>query len=196
MSDGENSADPRYRGRASCVASFQLRRVSGGFVSSRVRCHRSAGRMRVCQIRIGRFRQGSGMLYLRNQIRDLQTGLAHRNGYGCFACCDTGKGESSNLRQGYLIAGFLQGALFRAMVSFPQNESSVYPRYHHHLRRNQDFRKRFSFRAWAQLRRALQLLRDAHGVVQEAQRRDTRRYWRLALLQRREHLRNPKGEGM
>ena len=30
--DGENSADPRYRGRASCVASFQLRRVSGGFV--------------------------------------------------------------------------------------------------------------------------------------------------------------------
>lgn len=84
--DGENSADPRYRGCAPCVASFQLRRVSGGFVSSRVRCLRSAGRMRVCQIRIGRFRQGSGMLYLRNQIWDLQTGLAYRNGYGCFAC--------------------------------------------------------------------------------------------------------------
>lgn len=48
------------------------------------------------------------MLYLRNQIWDLQTGLAHRNGYGCSACCDTGKGESSNLRQEYFIAGFLQ----------------------------------------------------------------------------------------
>lgn len=141
MSDGENSADPRYRGCAPCVASNQLRRVSSRFVSARVRCLRSAGRMRVCQIRIGRFRQGSGMLYLRNQIWDLQTGLAHRNGYGCFACCDTGKGESSNLRQEYFIAGFLQGALFRAMVPLPQDESSVYARHRHYLCRNQDFRQ-------------------------------------------------------
>lgn len=63
MSDGENSADPRYRGCAPCVASNQLRRVSSRFVSERVRCLRSAGRMRVCQIRIGRFCPGAGMLY-------------------------------------------------------------------------------------------------------------------------------------
>lgn len=49
--------------------------------------------MRVCQIRIGRFRQGSGMLYLRNQIWDLQTGLAYRNGYVCFACRDSAKSK-------------------------------------------------------------------------------------------------------
>lgn len=67
---------------------------------------RSAGRMRVCQIRIGRFRQGSGMLYLRNQIWDLQTGLAYRNGYGCFACRDSAKSKRGNLRQEYFIAGF------------------------------------------------------------------------------------------
>lgn len=165
MSDGENSADPRYRGCAPCVASNQLRRVSSRFVSARVRCLRSAGRMRVCQIRIGRFRQGSGMLYLRNQIWDLQTGLAYRNGYGCSACCDTGKGESSNLRQEYFIAGFLQGALFRAMVPLPQDESSVYARCRHHLCGNQDFCERFSLGTRAQFRRALQLLCDAHRVI-------------------------------
>ena len=106
MSDGENSADPRYRGCAPCVASNQLRRVSSRFVSARVRCLRSAGRMRVCQIQICRFRQGSGMLYLRNQIWDLQTGLAYRNGYGCFAYRDSAKSKRGNLRQGYFVDRF------------------------------------------------------------------------------------------
>lgn len=165
MSDGENSADPRYRGCAPCVASNQLRRVSSRFVSERVRCLRSAGRMRVCQIRIGRFRQGSGMLYLRNQIWDLQTGLAYRNGYVCFACRDSAKSKRGNLRQEYFIAGFLQGALFRAMVPLPQDESSVYARCRHHLCGNQDFCERFSLGTRAQFRRALQLLCDAHRVI-------------------------------
>lgn len=95
--------------------------------------------MRVCQIRIGRFRQGSGMLYLRNQIWDLQTGLAYRNGYGCFTCRDSAKSKRGNLRQGYFVDRFLQGALFRAMVPLPQDESSVYARCRHHLCGNQDF---------------------------------------------------------
>lgn len=109
--------------------------------------------MRVCQIRIGRFRQGSGMLYLRNQIWDLQTGLAYRNGYVCFACRDSAKSKRGNLRQEYFIAGFLQGALFRAMVPLPQDESSVYARCRHHLCGNQDFRERFSLGTRAQFRR-------------------------------------------
>ena len=94
-----------------------------------------------------------------------ETKYAHRNGYGCSACCDTGKGESSNLRQEYFIAGFLQGALFRAMVPLPQDESSVYARCRHHLCGNQDFRERFSLGTRAQFRRALQLLCDAHRAI-------------------------------
>lgn len=55
-----------------------------------------------------------------------------------------------------------EGALFRAMVPLPQDESSVYARCRHHLCGNQDFRERFSLGTRAQFRWALQLLCDAH----------------------------------
>lgn len=84
---------------------------------------------------------------------------------GASLAADSAKSKRGNLRQEYFIAGFLQGALFRAMVPLPQDESSVYARCRHHLCGNQDFCERFSLGTRAQFRRALQLLCDAHRVI-------------------------------
>ena len=137
--DGENSADPRYRGRTSCVASFQLRRVSGRFVSSRVRCLRSAGRMRVCQIRIGRFRQGSGMLYLETKYGTCKLASLIETDTDVSPAVIQEKAKAATCVKNISSPDFLQGALFRAMVPLPQDESSVYARHRHYLCRNSRF---------------------------------------------------------